>query len=145
MNRYAAIALSLLIPTLAHGQEAEKFDAARLQKDFAPMAVFHEKGKVVDNEAIVTKDDSRDSLHAVYLVKAKLEKVVAFYKEKLGVEPKVEGSEELGTLKYVFTLPPKSANERIYKATIEPTTQAGRLQISLLRRALTDEEREDLE
>ncbi|HCF60273.1 MAG TPA: hypothetical protein DFS52_20030 [Myxococcales bacterium] len=145
MNRYAAIALSLLIPALAQGQEAEKFDAARLEKDFAPMAVFHQKGKVVDNEAIVARDDSRDSLHAVYVVRAKLDKAVAFYKEKLGVEPKTEGSEELGTLKYVFTIAPKSGDKRIHKATVEPTSQAGRLQISLLRRALTDEERESLE
>ena len=140
MNRHVAIALSLLLPAVAQAQQAEKFNAAQLEQDFAPLALFHQNGKVVDKEVILSRDPDRDSLQAIYVVRAKVEKVLEFYKEKLGVEPKTEGQEELGTLKYRFTLPLKEGDKRVFKVTVEPTDQRGLVQIIVLRRAMTEDD-----
>jgi hypothetical protein len=138
MNRLLAVFL-LLLPSLAFGQEAKKFDAKDLEKELAPLAVFHEKAKVVDNEVVVTVNPDYDSYEAVYVVKAPVKKVVEHYKSKLGIEPAKQGTEDLGDVKLIFAPKAHEGDKRVYRATIEPL-EDGRVQITLLRRAITDDD-----
>lgn len=142
MNRQLAVALLLLVPSLALGQDAKKFNAKQLEQDFSPLAVFHQKGKVVDNEVIVTEGEfGADHLQAVYVVRTGVKKALEFYGQKLSAEPKKEGDEALGTLKYVFALPFGPEDKRLFKVTLTPTDNPGTVQVTLLRRAIVEDDR----
>ncbi len=140
MSRQFAIALALLLPSLAVAQEAKKFNAKDLEKELAPLVAYSPKGGIVDNEAIVSVNPDYDSYEAVYVVKSAVKKVIDFYVEKLGFEPTREGEAELGTLRYHFALKIKQGDKRAYKVTVEPLEGENRVQIRLLRRAVTDDD-----
>jgi hypothetical protein len=127
-------------PALALAQEAKKFNAKELEKDFAPLPVYAQRGAVVDNEVVLSSDESRDLLQAVYVVKADVKKVNDFYAAKMSVKAERKGDDTLGTVKYVFQKPIKKGDQRVYRVTVEPLDEPGRVQISLLRRAVTEDD-----
>lgn len=140
MTRALAFAL-VLLPSLALAQEAKKFNAKDLEKDFAKVGVFAPKNvKVVDNEAMVATESKRDYMQVVYVVRTDLKKVTDFYKEKMAMEPVKEGEEELGTYKYVFAPKPKKDEERLYKVTVEPSDKKGQVVITLMHRKVTEDD-----
>ncbi len=142
MTRALALAAAvLLLPSLALGQEAAKFNAKALEKDFAQVGVFVAKGApVVDNEVMMAKEPQRDFVQAVYVVKVDIKKVLDFYKAKTKVEPKKDGEEELGTHKFTFAPLPTKSDERLYKVTVEPSDKKGQVVITLMHRAVTDDD-----
>ncbi|MFN7133947.1 MAG: hypothetical protein ACK4N5_17860, partial [Myxococcales bacterium] len=100
MNRLLAFTL-LLLPVVALADEGgRKFDVKTLEREFAPLPVFFKKGAVVQNEVVISKDQTKDEIRAVYVVKAESSKVVDFYKEKTSVNPTKKGDEALGDVKY---------------------------------------------
>lgn len=140
MTRALALAF-VLLPSLAFAQEAKKFNAKELEKDFAEVGVFAPKGvPIVDNEVMMAKEADRDFVQAVYVVKVDIKKVLEFYKDKVKVEPKKEGEEELGTHKFHFAPKPKKADKRLYKVTVEPSDKKGQVVITLMHRAVTDDD-----
>lgn len=137
MLRALPIAL-LLVPALAFAQDGgRKFDAQELEKEFAPLPVYYKRGVVEGNEVIVNRDQVRDAFRAVYVVKADVETVLAFYKEKTEVEPKKRGDEVLGDLRYTFVLPAKEGDKRIYRVNVSPIAKK-KTQIALWHRAVTE-------
>ncbi|HEY3451838.1 MAG TPA: hypothetical protein VGK67_36105 [Myxococcales bacterium] len=140
MTRALALA-AVLLPSLAFAQEAKKFNAKDLEKDFAQVGVFTAKGAaVVDNEVMMAKEGDRDFVQAVFVVKFDIKKVIEFYKDKMKMEPKKEGEEELGTHKYIFAPLPAHKDKRLYKVTIEPSDKKGQVVITLMHRAVTEED-----
>ncbi|MGC4122654.1 MAG: hypothetical protein QM765_50405 [Myxococcales bacterium] len=142
MTRALALAAAVvLLPSLAFAQEAAKFNAKELEKDFAQVGVFAAKGvPVIDNEVMMAKESARDFVQAVYVVKVDIKKVLEFYKGKTKVEPKKEGEEELGTHKYTFAPLPTKDDKRLYKVTVEPSDKKGQVVITLMHRAITDDD-----
>jgi len=140
MSRALALAL-LLLPTLASGQEAKKFNAKELEKEFAAVGVFAPKGvKVMDNEVMFAEEPQRDFVQAVYVARVDIKKVLDFYKDKTKVDPKMEGKEELGTQKYTFAPLPTVADKRLYKVLVEPSLNKGQVVITLMHRAVTEDD-----
>jgi len=139
MVRSLALVLAVL-PAVALAQDARKFDARELEQEFAPLPAFAPKQGAVDNEVIVTRDSSHDSLQAIYVVRAELKKVVEFYSAKLALKPQKVGDEELGTTKYLFTPKPRKDDKARLIATIRQADDGQSVQIALLRRALTEDE-----
>ena len=139
---YRALALAVvLLPSLAFAQEAKKFNAKDLEKDFASVGVFAPKGvAIVDNEVMMATEASRDFMQAVYVVRTDIKKVLEFYKGKTKVEPKKEGEEELGTHKFHFSPLPVKGDKRIFKVTVEPSDKKGQVVITLMHRAVTDDD-----
>jgi hypothetical protein len=138
-SRWMALAL-VVVPALALAQDAKRFNLAELEKQFAPLPVFQQKGGVVDNEVIVTHDGTKDRVQAVYLVRAELAKVVAFYEGKLALKAAKQGDDELGTTRYVLSVRPKKGDKRAFKATVERAEDPGLVQITLVNRALAEDE-----
>jgi hypothetical protein len=140
MLRILALALAML-PAAALAQDAQKFDAKALETEFAPLPVFAPKKAVVDNEVIVTRDKSRETVQAAYVVRAELKKVLEFYSSKLSMVPQKVGDDDLGTVRYIYAPVAKKGDKTLVMVTISSTDYARLSQIALLRRA-TD--REDL-
>jgi hypothetical protein len=139
MHRALALAV-ICLPALSFAQDAKKFNAKELEKEFAPVPVYA-KGGVVDNEVMVSQEPKRDFVQAVYVVRAEKKKVVEFYQTKLKVTPKVEGEEELGSEKYIFALPLKKGDDRLYKVTLSATDTGGNTVVTLMHRKASDDER----
>jgi hypothetical protein len=139
MHRALALAV-LCLPALSFAQDAKKFNAKELEKEFAPVPVYV-KGGVVDNEVMVSAEPKRDYVQAVYVVRADKKKVLEFYQTKLNVTPKVEGEQELGSEKYVFSLPLKTGEKRLFKVTIAATDTGDNTVITLMHRKATDDEK----
>ena len=141
MRGALALALTMMLPALAFGQEGKKFNVKDLEKQFDPLPVFSVKGQAVDNEVIVSEEPERDLLQADYVVRAEVKKVIEFYKGKLRLEPKKEGEDELGTAKYVFAPKPMKGDKRLFRVILQqaegnPTNTV----IRLLRRKVTDDD-----
>lgn len=139
MARMLALALALL-PASALAQDAQKFNARELEKEFAPLPVFSPKQGVVDHEVVVSRDRSRESAQAVYVVRADLKKVLEFYSSKLTLKPKKLGDEALGTVKYIFAPKPKLNEKEMVIATVWQSDDGQGVQIALLHRAITEED-----
>ncbi len=135
MLRLCALALACL-PAVALAQDARRFNVHELEKEFAPLPVFAPKQGAVDNEVIVSRDRSADSLQAVYVVRAELKKVLEFYATKLSISPKLAGEADLGTVTYTFS--PK-VRGKVFIATITELDDRSGVQIALLRRASAEE------
>ena len=137
-----ALALSLLLlPTLGFAQEAKKFNAKELAKDFEAVGVYAPKGVVVvENEVMVNSEPARDFVEAVYVVRADLKKVLEFYKTRLTLEPKKQGDDELGTQKYLFAPKPKVGEKRIYKVTVAQAEGGSGTMITLMHRKAESDE-----
>ena len=131
---------ALCLPALASAQEAKKFNAKELEKEFAPVPVFA-KGGVADNEVMVSEDAARDFVEAVYVVHSDVKKVVEFYQSKLTVAPQKEGEQELGTEKYTFAIPVKKGDKRVFKVVLLPTDTAGSTVVKLMHRKASDDDR----
>jgi hypothetical protein len=136
MLRLCALALACL-PAVALAQDARKFNVRDLEQEFAPLPVFAPKQGAVDNEVIVTRDGSADTIQAVYIVRAELKKVLEFYASKLSIKAKRDGNEALGTVKYTFA--PK-VKGKVLIATVTELNDRSGVQIALLRRAATEDE-----
>jgi hypothetical protein len=139
MARILALALAL-VPSVCLAQDAEKFNAKDLEKEFAPLPAFSPKQGAVDNEVIVTRDPSHDGLQAVYVVRAELKKVLEFYSARLSIKPRKVGDEDLGTVKHVFAPRPRKGDKVQVIATIRQSDDGQGVQIALLRRGLTEDE-----
>jgi len=139
MHRALALAV-LCLPALSFAQDAKKFNAKELEKEFAPVPVYA-KGGVVDNEVMVSEEPKRDYVQAVYVVRADKKKVLEFYQTKLGLTPKTEGEEELGSEKYIFSPPPKKGEKRLFKVTIAATDTGDNTVVTLMHRRVTDDEK----
>jgi len=136
MTRALALAL-LLVPAMAFAQEAQKFNLKALEKEFAPIPVYNVKGAVVDNEVVVSSDPKRDFYQAVYVLRVDVKKAVEFYKTKLAIEPKAEGEQELGTMKYTFAPKIAKGEVRVFKVMVAPTDAAGATVVTLMHRKVT--------
>lgn len=136
--------LALAFPSVAAAQDAQKFNAYQeaLQKEVAPLPIFQPENKkgrklgAVDNEVIVSFDETNKRYQAVYVVLAPVETVLDFYKEKLGFAAKKTGSEVLGDLLHTFRLPLKEADTHVLEVQVRPLS-AKKVQISLMKRAAT--------
>ncbi len=139
MARMLALALALL-PAFALAQDAQKFNARELEKEFAPLPVFSTKQGVADNEVIVTRDRSRENAQAVYVVRADLKKVLEFYSSRLRLKPEKRGDEALGTVNYLFAPKPKPNDRQMMIATISQSEDGQSVQIALLHRGITEDD-----
>jgi hypothetical protein len=136
MTKTLAVA-ALLLPALALGQEAQKFNAKALEKTFPKLAVYAPKGGVVENEVIFTR--SEHQAQAVYVVKGDAAKVVDFYKGKLKVEPTKTGDQALGDVKYTFAIPLAKGDKRVSRLTLTPLDSG--VQITLFERDVTEDDK----
>jgi hypothetical protein len=136
MLRLCALTLACL-PAVALAQDARKFNVHELEKEFAPLPVFAPKQGAVDNEVIVARDRSADSIQAIYVVRAELKKVLEFYASKLSIKAKQDGDEALGTVKYTFA--PK-VKGKVLIATLSELDDRSGVQIALLRRTATEDD-----
>ena len=140
MRRCLVLAL-MLLPSLALAQEGRKFNQKELEKDFDPLPVYSVRGQAVDNEVIVSVEPERDLIQADYVVRAEVKKVVDFYKTKLLTDPKKEGEEELGTLKYNFAPKPHKGDKRLFRVLVQQAEgNKANTGIRLLRRKVTEED-----
>ncbi len=138
--------LTLLIPSVAAAQDAQKFGAylPTLEEKVAPLPVFQpakkgaHRGSVVDNEVIVSFDETARQFQAVYVVLAPLQAVLDFYKEKLGVAARKTGTEVLGDVLYTFRVPLQEADTHVLEVQLRPLSANGKkVQLSLMKRAAT--------
>lgn len=139
MSRPVLALLVWIAPALAGAQEARRFNVEELEAQLAPLAVFHQKGKVVDNEVVITREEPRQLVEAVYVAQADLAKVLDFYRARLSLPPQKQGDEELGTVRYLFAPKARRGDKRVCRAIVEPI-ESKRVQVTLSCRALTEDD-----
>ena len=133
------LAVLLPLPSLAMAQDARRFDAKELEKQFDPIPVFSVGGRAVDDEVVVQSDASTRECAADYLVAAGAKAILDFYQVKLATKPRKEGAPELGTFRFVFAPPVDKGDKWAVQVVVRPVEgNAGLVAIRLLKRPAAD-------
>ncbi|HEY3446883.1 MAG TPA: hypothetical protein VGK67_10990 [Myxococcales bacterium] len=144
MVRAIVILAAALLPSLCLAQEAKRFNAKELEKQFDPIPVFSVNGQAVDNEVVISSDLATGNASADYLVAAEFKKVIEFYQVKLATKPRKSGEMELGTLKFVFAPKPFKEDPFVIQVVVRPVEDNPRLTaIRLLKRPATENDPRD--
>ncbi|MGC4117801.1 MAG: hypothetical protein QM765_25250 [Myxococcales bacterium] len=142
--RSLLIVAATLAPALCFAQEAKRFNAKELEKQFDPIPVFSVNGQAVDNEVVVSADLATGNASADYLVAAEAKKVIEFYQVKLATKPRKTGDLELGTLKFVFAPKPFKEDAYVIQVVVRPVEDNPRITaIRLLKRPATEHDERD--
>lgn len=135
----ALLILAVLLPSLAKAQEARRFDAKELEKQFDPIPAYSVGGRAVDDEVVVHADASTKECAADYLVAAGAKTILDFYRVKLATKPRKEGAPELGTFRFVFAPPVDKGDKWAVQVVVRPVEgKSGVVAIRLLKRPAAD-------
>lgn len=144
MVRAIVLLAATLLPTFCFAQEAKRFSAKELEKQFDPLPIFAVNGQAVDNEVVVSSDLATGSASADYVVAADHKKVNDFYQVKLATRPRKTGDLELGTLKFVFAPKPFKEDPYVIQVVVRPVEDNPKLtHIRLLKRQATENDARD--
>jgi hypothetical protein len=138
----AAGAALLILPGGAAAQDSKKFDAKKIEADFALPVLPVKKGQVLDNEMIVTNDSDGETKtkDIIFSVRLDGKAVVKFYSGKMG-DPKKE-SLDTGGSRWIFKA--KQTDPHIStKVTVTTTEDAKVVKIQYIRHVVTDEDIEE--
>ncbi len=143
MVRTLVMLAALVLPALAPAQEARKFNAKELEKQFDPLPAFA-RAQVVDAEVIVQSDAATGHQTADYVVASGQKAVLDFYQVKLATKPRKSGDLETGSLKYVFAPKPFKEDKFVVQVVVRPVEgNAGRTAIRLFKRPIKEDDERD--
>lgn len=138
----AAGAALLSLPETAAAQDSKKFDAKKIESDFALPVFPAKKGQVLDNEMIVTDDSDGETKtkDIVFTVRTDAKGVVKFYTGKMG-DGKREALDTGGS-RWVFRA--KQTDPHVStKVTVTTTDDPKVVKIQYIRHVVTDADIEE--